>query len=157
MAKKEAHDEVEVVAEPRSDPTLDRTAEIVRAYLAKNHLMKDDIVAFIGTVHAALKTVGNDHDQFGDVERKPSVPIKKSIGDDYIVCLEDGKRLTMLKRYLMAQYGMTPEQYRKKWDLPHDYPMVAPSYARLRSAFAKKIGLGRVGDNPRRGRRPKTP
>ena len=86
----------------------------------------------------------------------PAISVKKSIGDDYIVCLEDGKRLKMLKRYLRTHFNLTPKEYRAKWNLPADYPMVAPEYARRRSAFAKKSGLGRVPGGAHRGRRRKT-
>jgi predicted transcriptional regulator len=84
---------------------------------------------------------------------KPAVPVKKSIADDYIICLEDGKKLKMLKRYLRSHYDMTPEQYRAKWNLPADYPMVAPAYARQRSDFAKSIGLGKAAAPAARGRK----
>ena len=90
-----------------------------------------------------------------DVELTPAVPIKKSVTSDYIICLEDGKKLKMLKRYLRSQYGLTPEEYRARWGLPHDYPMVAPNYAAQRSKLAKQIGLGRAGTAPARGRRKK--
>jgi len=97
----------------------------------------------IGSVHAELSRLGSGVVTQSET-KQPAVSIKKSIGDDYLICLEDGKRLTMLKRYLKTHYNMTPDEYRRKWGLPIDYPMVAPAYARLRSSFAKKIGLGRV-------------
>ena len=96
----------------------------------------------IQTVFDTLTALGTD-EPTTPVALTPAVPIKRSVTDDYIVCLEDGKRLKVLKRHLMTAYGMTPEQYRAKWGLPHDYPMVAPSYAQKRSEFAKAFGLGR--------------
>lgn len=131
-------------------------AQMVSAYLGANQCPVDRVPELIRVVHAAftgMGTNGTTHD-----ESKPAVSVKKSLGDDFIICLEDGKKLTMLKRYLRSQYNMSPEEYRKKWGLPHDYPMVAPAYARLRSAFAKKIGLGRVdGKAAKRGRRVRAP
>src|SRR5262249_53796195 len=104
-----------------------------------------DIPAIIRMFHGALaQAAGMGVAAAAESERKPAVPVKRSVTDEYIVCLEDGKKLTMLKRYLRTHYNMSPEEYRKKWDLPNDYRRVAPAYARLRSAFAKKIGLGRV-------------
>lgn len=126
-------------------------SRIISAYLTRNHVPAAEIPPFITSVMATLTGLAN-----GAVEdtRKPAVSIKKSVGDDFIVCLEDGKRLTMLKRYLKTHHDMTPEQYRAKWNLPADYPMVAPAYARLRSAFAKRIGLG-TKPGARSRRRPK--
>ena len=125
------------------------TAVLTSSYVAHNQIRATELIGLIGALHAALASArsGVQPDQL-----KPAVPIKKSIADDYLICLEDGKKLTMLKRYLRSQYDMSPEQYRAKWGLPADYPMVAPAYARLRSAFAKKIGLGRTA-SPRRGRK----
>jgi predicted transcriptional regulator len=102
-----------------------------------------ELPGLIAMFHASLKQASGAV-VTPEVERKPAVSVKKSVAEEFIVCLEDGKKLRMLKRYLRTHYNMSPEDYRKKWDLPHDYPMVAPAYARLRSAFAKKIGLGRV-------------
>ncbi|WP_417829944.1 MucR family transcriptional regulator [Thalassospira sp.] len=125
------------------DELLQMTVDIVSAYVSNNALAAAQIPELISTVFASL-------DEIHDVEKepepeplKPAVPIKKSIGDDYIVCLEDGKKLKMLKRHLRTTYNLTPEEYRAKWGLPADYPMVAPNYAKQRSQFAKKIGLGR--------------
>lgn len=134
-----------------SDRYIGLTAELVRSYVSRNQVPMGELAGLIATFHSALAGTAAGHTV--EAERKPAVTVKKSIGDDYIICLEDGKKLTMLKRYLRSQYNMSPEEYRKKWDLPHDYPMVAPAYARLRSAFAKKIGLGRVP--VARGRRTK--
>jgi predicted transcriptional regulator len=133
------------------DRYIDLTANLVCSYVSRNQVPMSELPGFIAVIHAALSGTAAGHAV--EAERKPAVTVKKSIGDDYIICLEDGKKLTMLKRYLRSQYNMSPEEYRKKWDLPHDYPMVAPAYARLRSQFAKKIGLGRVP--VARGRRAK--
>ena len=133
------------------DRYIDLTANLVCSYVSRNQVPMGELPGFIAMLHGALSGTATGHTT--ETERKPAVTVKKSIGDDYIICLEDGKKLTMLKRYLRSQYNMSPEEYRKKWDLPHDYPMVAPAYARLRSQFAKKIGLGRVP--VARGRRSK--
>lgn len=133
---------------PRSDLLLAMAAQVVEAYMRGNRIGHTDVPGAVRDVHATLNQLASGGAAASE-QRKPAVPVKKSVGDDYVVCLEDGKRLTMLKRYLKTHFNMTPEEYRKKWDLPHDYPMVAPAYARLRSAFAKKIGLGRVA-TPRR-------
>lgn len=130
---------------PLIDMPTDFTTRIVCAYLANNQVARETLPDLIATVRAAITM----QKPAAAVEATPAVPVKKSLGDDFIICLEDGKRLTMLKRYLWSQYGMTPEDYRRKWGLPHDYPMVAPAYARLRSQFAKKIGLGTVGTSRR--------
>ena len=130
---------------------VDMTVGLVSSYVSRNQVPMSELPGLIATFHAALSDAAAGTPATAD--KKPAVTIKKSIGDDFIICLEDGKKLTMLKRYLRSQYNMSPEEYRKKWDLPHDYPMVAPAYARLRSAFAKRIGLGRVP--VARGRRPK--
>jgi predicted transcriptional regulator len=128
---------------PRTgDRFVDLTVNLVSSYVSRNQVPMGDLASLITTFHSALTSAATG--EAIDTDRKPAVSVKKSVGDDYIICLEDGKKLTMLKRYLRSQYDMSPEEYRKKWDLPHDYPMVAPAYARLRSAFAKKIGLGRV-------------
>ena len=121
---------------------VDLTVSLVSSYVSRNQVPMAELAGLITTFHGALAGAAAGHTV--EAERKPAVTVKKSVGDDYLICLEDGKKLTMLKRYLRSQYDMSPEEYRKKWDLPHDYPMVAPAYARLRSAFAKKIGLGRV-------------
>jgi predicted transcriptional regulator len=122
---------------------LSRAAHVAAAYLGRNHVAPADIPSLVRSVHSALVDLsrGNLEQPIGSI--KPAVPIKKSVGDKFVICLEDGKKLTMLKRYLKTHHGMTPEEYRRKWNLPYDYPMVAPAYARQRSAFAKKSGLGR--------------
>jgi predicted transcriptional regulator len=118
------------------------TAEIVSAYVSNNIVASADIPALISQVHTALQRVSSGEAQSPSEPLKPAVPIKKSINPDFIVCLEDGKKFKSLKRHLRTQYGMTPEQYRDKWSLPPDYPMVAPNYAAARSQLAKQMGLG---------------
>jgi len=120
------------------------TTGIVSAYLQKHQVAIADIPNIINTVHGALLGIANPVEAAPEpVELKPAVPVKKSIAPDYLICLEDGKKLKMLKRHLKTSYGLTPNQYRDKWGLPSDYPMVAPNYAASRSALAKDIGLGR--------------
>ncbi len=118
------------------------TAEIVAAHVGNNGVDPAKLGDFIGSVFATLSELAGEENA-APTELTPAVPIKKSVTDDYIVCLEDGKKLKMLKRHLMTAYGMTPEQYRAKWGLKADYPMVAPAYARKRQELALKIGLGR--------------
>jgi predicted transcriptional regulator len=121
---------------------LRMTAEIASAYVSNNEIGKSELVDVIKSVYSSLANLDQRSDpDFGPL--KPAVPPKKSVQNDYIVCLEDGKKLKMLKRYLRSNYDMTPEEYRAKWNLPPDYPMVAPSYAKRRSDFAKEFGLGR--------------
>jgi predicted transcriptional regulator len=127
-----------------SKALLTLTAQIVSAYAAKTTLTPAALNDVIGEVSRALGRIGTDAAAAAEpVELVPAVPIKKSVSADFIVCLEDGKKLKMLKRYLMGTYGLTPADYRTKWNLPRDYPMVAPNYAATRSELAKKIGLGR--------------
>lgn len=118
------------------------TAEIVSAYVSKNNIAIADLPAFIKSVHTAIATIGEPEVTLVPV-LTPVIPIKKSVTADYIVCLEDGKKCKMLKRHLMSSYDMTPDQYRAKWGLPSDYPMVAPNYAKARSKLALELGLGR--------------
>jgi predicted transcriptional regulator len=125
------------------DNLIELTANLVSAYVSRNQVPMTELPGLIAMFHTSLRQAASGSAP-ADMERKPAVPVKKSVAEEFIVCLEDGKKLRMLKRYLRTHYNMSPEEYRKKWDLPHDYPMVAPAYARLRSAFAKKIGLGRV-------------
>ena len=119
---------------------LEQTTGIVVAYLRKNPLSPSDLSRVIREVHASLSTLG---DAPATPPQEPAVAIKKSVHPDYLVCLEDGKKLKMLKRHLRTNHAMTPEDYRAKWGLSPDYPMVAPNYAEQRSVFAKDIGLGR--------------
>jgi predicted transcriptional regulator len=118
------------------------TAEIVSAYVSNNTVASADIPALINQVHTALLRVTSADAHSPSEPLKPAVPIKKSINPDFITCLEDGKKFKSLKRHLRTQYNMTPEQYRDKWSLPADYPMVAPNYAAARSQLAKQMGLG---------------
>jgi predicted transcriptional regulator len=126
---------------------------IVGAYVGGNPTPASDLPALIKSVHGALSGLADDNSS--EPTRTPVVPIKRSITPDYIICLEDGKKLKMLKRYLRTRYKLTPEQYRTKWRLPSNYPMVAPNYSRTRSEFAKRIGLGKSppGRRRRRGQR----
>jgi predicted transcriptional regulator len=119
---------------------LGLTAQIVSAHVSNNSVTPDALPALIQDVYRTLSGVGKDPVQ--PDKPLPAVPVKKSVFPDHIVCLEDGKKLKMLKRHLKTAYNMTPEQYRERWGLPPDYPMVAPNYARHRSSLAKKIGLG---------------
>ena len=119
------------------------TAKIVSAYVSNNTVSSGEIPALIGQVYAALTRVSNGGPVAAPAEPlKPAVPIKRSITAEHIVCLEDGKKFKSLKRHLRTQYNMTPDQYRAKWSLPPDYPMVAPNYAAARSQLAKQMGLG---------------
>jgi predicted transcriptional regulator len=117
--------------------------EIVAAYVSRNTISADAVPDIIRSVHAALDGLGKTQVPQVEERLKPAVPVNRSIQHDYIVCLEDGKRLKMLKRYLRLRYNLSPEDYRRRWNLPPDYPMVAPAYAARRSDFAKQIGLGR--------------
>jgi predicted transcriptional regulator len=122
---------------------IELTASIVSAYVSNNPTPAGDIPALIGQVHGALQRLaGGRSDAPPQEPAKPAVPVKKSVTPEYLICLEDGKRFKSLKRHLRTQYKMTPEQYREKWGLPADYPMVAPNYAVERSQLAKKMGLG---------------
>lgn len=123
---------------------LGLSAEIVAAYVGQNTVPQSAIPDLIRTVHAALSSLKTGEDAPRPIEKaKPAVPVSRSVQHDFIVCLEDGKKLKMLKRYLRSHYDMSPEEYRRKWGLPPDYPMVAPAYAARRSDFAKQIGLGK--------------
>ena len=120
------------------------STELVASYLSNNAVPATAIPDIIRTVHASLTSLGKTESAPAPTEKqRPAVPIAKSVQDDYIVCLEDGKRLKMLKRYLRSKYNLSPDEYRRKWGLSSDYPMVAPAYANRRSEFAKQIGLGR--------------
>ena len=129
-------------------PDIDReellrmTTEIVSSYLSHNSMPAESVPDLIKSVHSTMTGVSSISEKI-EQKAKPAVPVSKSIADDHIVCLEDGKKLKMLKRYLRSQFNMSPDEYRQKWNLPSDYPMVAPAYSRKRSQFAKDIGLGR--------------
>jgi len=126
------------------DNLVEATAKIVTAYVSNNRLMPSDLSALINSVFQTVAGVNGGGLTLPSEPLKPVVSIKRSVTDDYIICLEDGKKFKSLKRHLRTSYGLSPEQYRAKWSLPTDYPMVAPSYAAQRSKLAKAIGLGRT-------------
>ena len=129
---------------PSGEDILHLSTGVVAAFVSRNPIPAEALPELIRTVHRALEALSQDTAAPASEERaKPAVPISRSIQHDYIVCLEDGKKLKMLKRYLRSRYNMSPEDYRQRWGLAPDYPMVAPAYAARRSDFAKKIGLGR--------------
>ncbi len=121
---------------------VELTAEIVSAYVSKNSVTSGELPSLIGDVHLALTRASSGTEPPDREDLKPAVPWKKSVMPDYIVCLEDGKKFKSLKRHLRTHYKLSPDEYRAKWGLPHDYPMVAPNYAAARSQLAKKHGLG---------------
>jgi predicted transcriptional regulator len=129
------------------------TSDIVAAHVSNNNVPLDDLPSLITNVYGALAGLGSV-EPVKEEKPEPAVSVRASVKPDYIVCLEDGKKLKMLKRHLMTHYNMTPDEYRARWNLPADYPMVAPNYAEKRRELAKKIGLGRK-PNVRRGRKPK--
>ncbi len=122
------------------DGVIELATEIVSAYVGNNPVQSSELPEIIKSVHESLTRLHVG--EVGAADQKPAVSIRKSITDDYLICLEDGKKFKSLKRHLRAKYGMSPEEYREKWNLPFDYPMVAPSYARQRSDLAKRMGLG---------------
>jgi predicted transcriptional regulator len=125
------------------DLLVELTADIVAAYVSNHVVPVGDLSNLITDVHSALSNTSSPAPVAAPVEKpKPPVPIKKSIEEDYLICLEDGMKFKSLKRHLMTHYNMTPEEYREKWGLPSDYPMVAPAYAEARSRLAKEMGLG---------------
>jgi predicted transcriptional regulator len=127
---------------PSGGTYIELTAEIVSAYVSNNSVPATELSALINQVHSALTRVSGGQRELPSEPLKPAIPVKKSIAPDYLVCLEDGKKFKSLKRHLRTQYKMTPEQYREKWGLGPDYPMVAPNYAAARSQLAKQMGLG---------------
>jgi predicted transcriptional regulator len=137
------------------DHLLQLATGIVSSYVSHNQVPMAEVPTILRSVHSVLAGLVSGTASDTGAAAKPAVSVKKSIGDDFIICLEDGKKLKMLKRYLRSNYNLSPEEYRAKWGLPADYPMVAPAYARQRSEFAKKIGLGRVPASAGRGRRKK--
>jgi predicted transcriptional regulator len=137
----------------KSDDLLKLASEIVAAYVSNNPVPVSELPSMIKSVHATLGGLSGNTAADMTTAQKPAVTVKKSISPEYIICLEDGKKLKMLKRYLRSRYGLSPEEYRTKWGLPADYPMVAPNYAAQRSEFAKKIGLGRSSPPVKKGRR----
>lgn len=127
----------------QNDLLAELTADVVSAYVSNNSVPSSELPSLISEIHVALgKTFGGAAEEVQEKPR-PAVNPKRSVTDDYIVCLEDGQKFKSLKRHLMSHYGMTPEDYREKWGLPSDYPMVAPSYAAQRSKLAREMGLGR--------------
>ncbi|GGB02547.1 MucR family transcriptional regulator [Brucella endophytica] len=132
-----------MLEEKNQNEIIEFTAEIVTAYVANNSVAANDLPSLIAEIHASLSGLMTETVAMPAEKPTPAVSIKKSVTDDYIICLEDGKKFKSLKRHLMTHYGMTPEEYRAKWDLPSDYPMVAPNYAATRSNLAKQMGLGR--------------
>ncbi|TJV46239.1 MAG: MucR family transcriptional regulator [Mesorhizobium sp.] len=135
-------------ADHNLDSLIELTADVVSAYVSNNPVPVGDLPALIGQVHSALKSTAGGVSVAEPEALKPAVPIKKSIMADYIICLEDGKKFKSLKRHLSTRYGLTPDEYRAKWGLATDYPMVAPNYAAARSALAKTMGLGRKPKEP---------
>ncbi len=131
-----------------NDILMDAACKIVAAYVRNNHVAPTELSSMIKNIHGTLGSLFTGHPAEAGGSQKPAVSVRKSITPDYIVCLEDGKKLKMLKRYLRTRYGLSPEDYKSKWGLPADYPLVAPNYAARRSEFAKKIGLGRRPSTP---------
>lgn len=150
-----AKDEMSTSVTEKSD-LLEYATGIVAAYVGRNQIPQSDLPMLIKSVFDALSGVSVPvAEAVAPTALKPAVPIKKSVTDEFIICLEDGAKLKMLKRYLRTHYNMSPEDYRAKWGLPSDYPMVAPNYAQARSEMAKRIGLGRITPVTGRGRKRK--
>lgn len=137
-------DDKQAQASMDKSETLHLTTDIVAAFVANNSVPAAELQDLLQNTYATLAGLSGTPEA-EQTNQKPAVPVKKSITDDYLICLEDGKKLKMLKRYLRTQYDLSPEDYRRKWGLPADYPMVAPNYAKRRSEFAKQIGLGTQG------------
>ncbi len=137
----------------KTDDLLKLASDIVAAYVSNNPIPVSEVPGMIKSIHATLGGLTSSVPAEASTVQKPAVPVKKSVTSEYIICLEDGKKLKMLKRYLRSRYNLTPDEYRSKWGLPADYPMVAPNYAAQRSEFAKKIGLGRSAPAPKSRRR----
>ena len=129
---------------------LEMTADIVSAYVGNNSVSANDLPSLISNIHAALSQVSTGVVEVEPEVKEPAVPIRKSISPDFLICLEDGRKFKSLKRHLRTKYDMSPEEYRAKWGLPKDYPMVAPNYAKARSDLAKQMGLGQGGRKPAR-------
>lgn len=128
---------------PGGDELLRMTSQIVASFVSNNPVTAEGLPDVIRSVYKTVSQLSRTPEPRAEDRPKPAIPISKSVGDDYIVCLEDGKKLKMLKRYLRSRFSMTPDDYRRRWGLPADYPMVAPAYTERRSEFAKKIGLGK--------------
>ncbi len=144
---------MDTIENDMSETLITLTSDIVAAHVSNNNVAVEDVPSLITTVYGALSNLGQGAEE-EEPRPEPAVSVRASIKPDYIVCLEDGKKLKMLKRHLMTHYNLTPEQYRQRWNLPADYPMVAPNYAERRRELAKKIGLGRK-PTKRRTRRAK--
>lgn len=129
---------------------LEMTADIVSAYVSNNTLPADGVPALIASIHATLSSVSTGVVETVAEVKDPAVPVRKSITPDFLICLEDGRKFKSLKRHLRTKYNMSPEEYRAKWGLAKDYPMVAPNYAKARSELAKSMGLGQGGRKPAR-------
>ena len=142
----------EVQADISQSELIEISCKIVAAYVGNNSLGASDIPDVIEKVHRSLEGLSNAPST-AETKQTPAVSIRRSVTPDYVICLEDGKKLKMLKRYLRTRYGLTPEEYREKWGLRSDYPMVAPNYSAQRAAFAKKIGLGKKGRAARKSRK----
>ena len=134
---------------------LEMTADIVSAYVSNNTVSADAVADLIAQIHAALSGVSVAPVEPEPEPQEPAVPVRKSITPDFLICLEDGRKFKSLKRHLRTKYNMSPEEYRAKWGLPKDYPMVAPNYAKARSDLAKQMGLGQGGRKPARATRAK--
>jgi len=133
---------------------IEMTADIVSAYVGNNSVATADLPNLIQSVHRALASVASGVEAVEAAPKEPAVPLKRSITPDFLICLEDGRKFKSLKRHLRTKYNMSPEEYRAKWGLPKDYPMVAPNYAKARSELAKQMGLGQGGRKaPRKVRR----
>ncbi len=132
--------------EDTQSPLVELTTRIVSAYVSNNNVQANELPQLISDTHSALAQASGDGAAAKREELKPKVPVKRSVMPDHIICLEDGKKFKSLKRHLRTHYNLTPEEYRAKWGLPHDYPMVAPNYAKARSDLAKKMGLGTKRD-----------
>src|SRR5580692_10676624 len=130
---------------------IEMTADIVSDYVGNNSVSANDLPSLIQSIHRALSGVTNGVEAVEAAPKEPAVPVKRSITPDYLVCLEDGRKFKSLKRHLRTKYNMSPEDYRAKWGLPKDYPMVAPSYAKARSDLAKQMGLGQGGRQAAKG------
>ena len=129
---------------------IEMTADIVSAYVGNNSVSTADLPALIQSVHRALAGISGGPEVVEPAPKEPAVPLKKSITPDFLICLEDGRKFKSLKRHLRTKYNMSPDEYRAKWSLPKDYPMVAPNYAKARSDLAKSMGLGQGGRTPAR-------
>jgi len=132
---------------------IEMTADIVSAYVGNNSVSAADLPSLIQSIHRALSGVSGAPEAVEVAPKEPAVPIKRSIQQDFLICLEDGRKFKSLKRHLRTKYNLSPEEYRAKWNLPRDYPMVAPNYAKARSDLAKQMGLGQGGRQASRKRR----